>query len=110
MFEGNPPVPGCTHAPEGEPEQPKPLRPLSWGDLTTRLRASRELRASLRPREEGCEASFDAFSARRISAQANSKRIVNLDASGNRKPTGATVGVIEERHELEGWAPSRGNK
>jgi hypothetical protein len=110
MFEGNLPTPGGPDLPEGEPEQAKPLRPLSWGDLTTRLRASRELRASMRPHDDGCEASFDAFSARRISAQANSKRIVNLDASGIRKPTGATVGDIEDRHGLEGWAASRGIK
>src|SRR5690606_13500131 len=100
MFDGLSSVPECTPSPEGDPDLPKPLRPLSWGDLNARLQASRQLRASLRPRDDR-EASFDAFSALCISAQANSKRIVNPDASGIRKPAEATVGAIEARHDLE---------
>ena len=92
MFEGKPPRPHDARALEDEPSDIDALRPLSWGDLVTRLSAARDLRSSLDGGAAGGEASFDAGSARRIAAHHNGKHDVNPDISGNGKsPAGRAL-------------------
>ena len=85
MFEGKPPRPRDARALDDEPRDIDALRPLSWGDLVTRLSAARDLRSSLDGGDAAGEASFDAGSARRIAAHHSGKQNVNLDVSGNGK-------------------------
>ena len=91
MFEGKPPHPRDARALDGEPRDIDALRPLSWGDLVTRLSAARDLRSSLDGGDAAGEASFDAGSARRIAAHHNGKQDVNLDVSGNGKGHAGTA-------------------
>jgi hypothetical protein len=91
MFEGKPPHPRDARALEGEPRDIDALRPLSWGDLVTRLSAARELRSPFDVPDAGGEASFDAGSARRIAAHHNGKFDVNLDVSANGKGHAGTA-------------------
>jgi hypothetical protein len=90
MFEGKPPHPRDARALDGEPRDIDALRPLSWGDLVSRLSAARDLRSSYDGAGAG-EASFDAGSARRIAAHHNGKHDVNLDVSGNGKGRAGTA-------------------
>ena len=85
MFEGKPPHPRDARALDGEPRDIDALRPLSWGDLVSRLSAARELRLPCDEADAGGEASFDAGSARRIAAHHGGKHDINLDVSGNGK-------------------------
>ena len=89
MFEGKPPRPedGTALRPGVQREE---LRPLAWSDLTTRLAAARDLRASLAPGELDGQASFDAMSARWIAAHPLDEAAVNREDSANRKGAGAT--------------------
>jgi len=89
MFEGKPPRPedGTALRPGAEREE---LRPLAWSDLTTRLAAARDLRASLAPGERDGEGSFDALSARWIAAHPPEEELVNPEDSANRKGPGAS--------------------
>ncbi len=91
MFEGKPPRPedGSALRPPAEREE---LRPLAWSDLTTRLAAARDLRASLAPGEGDGQASFDALSARWIATHPLDEAGVNPEDSGNRKGTGGRWG------------------
>lgn len=87
MIEGKPPVASGQRVGRGDGE---PLRELTWGDLVARLNAARDLRRELGIAESedaqaGATASFDADSARRISAQANGEDLVNQTASAYRK-------------------------
>ena len=82
MFEGKPPRPRDARPLDGDA-----LRPLSWGDLVARISA---VRAAHDEAESGCEASFDADSARRIAAHHNGKFDVNLDVSANGKSPDGT--------------------
>ena len=91
MFEGKPPRPGDARALDSEPRDIDALRPLSWGDLVTRLSAARDLRSSFDGAATAGEASFDAGSARRIAAHHNGKQDVNLDVSGNGKGHAGTA-------------------
>ena len=91
MFEGKPPRPRDAQALDGEPRDIDALRPLSWGDLVTRLSAARDLRSSFDGAATAGEASFDAGSARRIAAHHNGKQDVNLDVSGNGKGHAGTA-------------------
>jgi hypothetical protein len=90
MFEGKPPRPRDARALDGEPREFDALRPLSWGDLVARISAARDLRSTQDEADSGCEASFDADSARRIAAHHNGKLGVNLDVSGNGKSPAGT--------------------
>lgn len=90
MFEGKPPHPRDARALDGGPRDIDALRPLSWGDLVTRLSAARESRSAQDGAGAG-EASFDASSARRIAAHHNGKHDVNLDVSGNGKGHAGTA-------------------
>jgi len=93
MFEGKPPHPRDARALDSEPRDIDALRPLSWGDLVARLSAVRGSRPPFDGAEGGCDASFDARSARRIAAHHNGKQDVNLDVSGNGKgPAGTASG------------------
>src|SRR6187399_223286 len=91
MFEGKPPHPRDARALDGEPRDIDALRPLSWGDLVSRLTAARGLRSSFDERDPAQKASFDAGSARRIAAHHNGKQDVNLDVSGNGKGHAGTA-------------------
>ena len=90
MFEGKPLRPSEARPLDDEHWDGGSLRPLSWGDLVSRLSAARDLRSSYDGAGAG-EASFDAGSARRIAAHHNGKHDVNLDVSGNGKAPAATA-------------------
>jgi len=95
MFEGKPPRPRDAQALDDEPRDIDALRPLSWGDLVTRLSAARDLRSAYERTDAAGEASFDAGSARRIAAHHNGKQDVNLDVSGNGKGHAGTASGAE---------------
>ena len=95
MFEGKPPRPRDAQALDDEPRDIDALRPLSWGDLVTRLSAARDLRSAYDGIDGAGEASFDAGSARRIAAHHNGKQDVNLDVSGNGKGHAGTASGAE---------------
>lgn len=87
MFEGKPPRPEDGSALRFAAPR-EGLRLVAWSDLTTRLAAARDLRASLAPGERGGHASFDAMSARWIAAHPPGEEDVNPEDSANRKGTG----------------------
>ena len=91
MFEGKPPRPEDGSA-LSAPAPRQELRPLAWSDLTSRLAAARDLRASLSPGERDGQASFHAMSARWIAAHPASEEGVNPEDSANRKATGGKDG------------------
>ena len=87
MFEGKPPRQEDGSVPRSAAPH-EALRPMEWSDLTTRLAAARDLRASLAPGERAGKASFDALSARWIAAHPAGEDGVNPEDSANRKGTG----------------------
>jgi len=91
MFEGKLPSTADASA-LGEPQEGDALRPLNWGDLVARLKAVRELRASL---DGGDYASFDAGSARCMAAHHNGNHGVNLeDSSYFKGPEGIAESAV----------------
>lgn len=82
MFEGKPLTPAEL--------QGDSLRPLAWSELSSRLAAARDLRASLAPGEGDGEGSFDALSARWIAAHMDGQQDVNPEDSSNGKTAGST--------------------
>lgn len=79
MFEGKPLQGRDPQPEETTSDTSDELRPLTWGDLRTRLDAARDLRTASACRVEDRLASFDANSASRIAAQADGKEAVNPD-------------------------------
>ncbi len=102
MFEGNPPRPSLARPFPDREWDGDALRPLDWRDLVARLSAARGLRISDDHPEDGCEASFDAGSARRIAAHHNGKQAVNPDNSSNGKGPECTAGDV---HGVRSGAP-----
>jgi hypothetical protein len=97
MFEGKPPRLGDAGPLEERAPESDALRPLSWGELVSRLSAARDLRASLPPgsAREG-EGSFDASCARRIAAHHNGNLAVNpADSSNGKAPQGTAFGAMQ---------------
>jgi hypothetical protein len=76
MFEGKFPGAGFADGRLGESGE-EPLRDLSWSDLAARLAAARDLRASLEESLKSGDGSFDAESARRLSARGEGKPDIN---------------------------------
>lgn len=81
------------------------LRELTWNDLRVRLQAARELHDSLHGVPDDRLASFDASSARRIAALADSKRAVNPEDLAN----GKGIGCIDMTSQNVVSAATRGN-
>ncbi len=97
MFEGKAPKAAAGGAYEtiaGDTPGEDVLRALCWHDLTARLAAARDLRASLAGPAAWAEASFDAGSARRIAAHHNGKHGINPDDSSNGKAARGTAGRV----------------
>jgi hypothetical protein len=95
MFEGKPPRLGDAGPLEELGPEGDALRPLSWGELVSRLSAARDLRASLPPASAG-EGSFDASCARRIAAHHNGNLVVNpADSSNGKAPQGTAFGAMQ---------------
>jgi hypothetical protein len=92
MFEGKFPLAQAAHGfgpdSHGEPDDAGPLREMTWGDLRTRLEATRDLRASLRAVVAERMASFDAHSARHIAGLVENKFDVNPEDLANSKALG----------------------
>jgi len=93
MIEGDFPKARENRQGSGNSADSGPLHELSWSDLRARFEAACDLRAALS--EEGMDgpASFDADSARRIAALANSKPVVNRDDLANGKAAGDISGA-----------------
>jgi len=93
MFEGKPPLPGNAR-PLPQEWEGEALRELTWADLVARLSASRGVRGTVEPADEGGEASFDALSARRLAAHHNGKWPVNPDDLADGKAPQRTAAQI----------------
>lgn len=90
MFEGNPPkIADATPLDAASPA--RGLRMLSWGELVSRLAATKGRHGAETPPQGDRDASFDSGSARRLAAHDDGKDFINLDNSGNSKMIGRTV-------------------